>query len=77
MIDTKRTAILSCVALCTGLGLASPALAHDGPHQLSYLQSLLHELAWADTLAPTPAIAAVGAIAAWRFCRRKAARTKL
>ena len=44
---------------------------------MTYLQSLLHELAWADTLASTFAIAAVSAIAAWRFCQRKAARTTL
>lgn len=77
MIDTKRTNILSCVALCTGMGFASPVQAHDGLHQMTYLQSLLHELAWADTLASTFAIAAVSAIAAWRFCQRKAARTTL
>lgn len=53
------------------MGLASPVQAHDGLHQMTYLPSLLHELAWADTLASTLAIAA------WRFCQGMAARTTL
>jgi len=77
MIVAKRTNILSFIALCTGLALASPALAHNGPHRMTYLQSLLHELAWTETLAASLTIAALGTMAAWRLCQRKAAYRKL
>jgi hypothetical protein len=77
MIHSGRN-ISSLITICTGLALASPAFAHDGPHQMTYLQSLLHELAWSDTLAVTLSVAvAVVAVAAWRLCQRKAGLTKL
>jgi hydrogenase/urease accessory protein HupE len=64
--------------LCTAMMLfASPAMAHDGPHQLTYLQSLLHELSHADYLHATLAVGAIGAMAAWRLTRRKRTCTKL
>ena len=64
--------------LCTTMALlASPAFAHDGPHQMTYLQAMLHELAYADYLPATLIAAAVGAAAVWRLARRKPARTKL
>jgi hypothetical protein len=64
--------------LCTTMALlASPAFAHDGPHQMTYLQALLHELAYADYLPAALAVAAVAVAAAWRLTRRKPARTKL
>jgi hydrogenase/urease accessory protein HupE len=75
MIHPSRT--IARLSLCTGLALASPAFAHDGPHQMTYLQNLLHDLAWADTLSATLAIAAAGTMIAWRLTRRKAACAKL
>jgi hydrogenase/urease accessory protein HupE len=75
MIHSGRA--IAPLSLCTGLALASPAFAHDGPHQMTYLQSLLHELAWSDTLPVTLSVAVVTAVAAWRLCQRKAGSTKL
>lgn len=75
MIHSGRA--IAPLSLCTGLALASPAFAHNGPHQMSYLQSLLHELAWSDTVAATLSVAVVATVAAWRLCQRKAESTKL
>lgn len=74
MRDPKRTILL--FSACTAMTLsATSALAHDGPHQLTYLQWLLHELAYADTLplALAAAVAAASGAAAWRLLRRKSA----
>ena len=76
MIKTIRPA--AALPLCTTMALlASPALAHDGVHQMTYLQSLLHEMAHADVLATVACAAALAATAAWRLSRRRAARAKL
>jgi hypothetical protein len=76
MINTTRT--LATLPVCTTMALlASPALAHDGMHQMTWLQSLLHELAHAGTLPAVLAIAACGAAAAWGLSKRKAAAKKL
>lgn len=65
-------------SLCTAMMLfASPAMAHDGPHQWTYRQGMLHELAHADHLPAAMAVVAIGAIAAWRLTRRKVSCTKL
>lgn len=77
MINAKRTNTPSLITTCTGLALASPAFAHNGPHQMTYLQSLLHQLAWNDTLAGALTVGVVASMAAWRLCQRKAGRTKL
>nr|WP_314627272.1 hypothetical protein [uncultured Noviherbaspirillum sp.] len=64
--------------LCTTMALlSSPAFAHDGPHQLTYLQALLHDLAYADYLPAGLALTAAVAAVSWRLARRKASRTKL
>ena len=75
MIHPGRT--IAPIFLCTGLALASPAFAHDGLHQMTYLQSLLHELAWSDTLAVALTIGGFAAVAAWRYWRHRAARATL
>jgi hypothetical protein len=75
---TNATRTLAPFSLCTTMALlAIPAHAHNGPHQLTYLQSLLHELAYADILPAALMLAAVGAAASWRLARRKAAGTSL
>jgi len=64
--------------LCTMLALAAgPAFAHAGPHQMTWLQSLLHDLAHADTLSMLSFVTATGALAAWRLCLRKTRRIAL
>ena len=74
---TNATRSLASFSVCTTMALlASPAFAHDGPHQMTYLQSLLHELAYADALSTVLSIAAFGSVAAWRLSRRKALRAK-
>lgn len=76
MTNTIRT--VAALPLCTMMALlASPALAHDGVHRMTYLQSLLHEMAHADVLSTVACAAAFAAAAAWRLSRRKAARAKL
>ncbi|MDB5760270.1 MAG: hypothetical protein JWM30_3559 [Burkholderia sp.] len=75
MTDKKNT--LASLFLCTTMALlTSPAFAHDGPHQMTYLQAMLHELAYTDHLPAALAIAAAGVIATagMRLRRRKAAR---
>ncbi len=64
--------------LCTTMALlASPAFAHDGPHQLTYLQAFLHELAYAGYLPAALGLTAAVAAVTWRLARRKASRSKL
>lgn len=76
MTDKIRT--LAALPFCTTMALlASPAVAHDGVHRMTYLQSLLHEMAHADALVILACAAAAGAAAAWRLSRRKAARARL
>ena len=70
------TTTFSALALSSALTWCGPARAHDGPHQMTYLQSLLHELAYADTLSTVLSIAAFGSVAVWRLSRRKALRAK-
>ena len=67
----------SSFALCTSLALFRPAFAHDGAHHFTYLQSLLHELAYGDALPFALAAVAAGSAVAWRLLRRKPARTRL
>lgn len=79
MTRTART-FFSAFLCTTTVLVTGPAAAHDGPHQLTYLQSLLHELAYADALPAvlsTAAIAAIGCAAAWRLSRRRTARHKM
>ena len=77
MRDPIRTILLS--SACTAMTLsATSALAHDGPHQLTYLQWLLHELAYAGPLPVALAAVAAGAgAAAWRLLRRRSGRRRL
>jgi hypothetical protein len=58
---------------------ASPALAHDGSHELTYLQAFLHALAYAGDWPAALALVttAVAAATVWRLARRKTSRTKL
>ena len=76
MSNAICTTTFSTLALSSALTWCSPAHAHDGPHQMTYLQSLLHDLAYADTLATVVSIAAFASVAAWRLSRRKAHRAK-
>ena len=70
--------IKTTTSLCTTLALTSPAMAHDGAHEFSFLTSLLHELSHADyLLGALDAVAALGAGAAWRLTRRKRDRSGL
>ena len=76
MNNNTRTVIP--FTLCTTMVLlAGPAFAHEGPHQLTYLQVLLHDLAYADYLPAGLAMATATIAAAWRLTRRKASRAKL
>lgn len=69
---------VAAVSVCTTMALlAGPAFAHDGPHQMTYLQSLLHELSHAGSLAAALAVAVPLAFAACGMQRRRAARAKL
>jgi hypothetical protein len=77
MRNAIHTMTFSSLALPAALTWCGPAHAHNGPHQLTYLQSLLHELAYADILPAALMLAAVGAAASWRLARRKAAGTSL
>ena len=76
MHKAKRTTLP--VSLCTTMMLfAGPAMAHEGPHHLTYLQSLLHALAHADYLAAAMAVVAIGTFAFLQPTRRKTVRAKL
>ena len=75
---SNNTRALIPYILCTTLVLlTSPAFAHDGPHQLTYLQFMLHELAHADYLPAALGVAAVTVAAVWRLARRKVSRNRL
>lgn len=70
MRDKKHT--LPSLSLCASMALLSnPAMAHDGRHQMIWLQVMLHELAYTAYLPAVRVIAAIGVIATLR--RRKAA----
>lgn len=75
MTRSLRTSILPSLALCTALALSSPAMAHEGVHEATFLANLLHELAYTDYLSGALATVALGL--AWRMARRKTSRTKL
>jgi hypothetical protein len=77
MTKPSRTPTLPTLALCTALALSSPAMAHDGVHETTFLASLLHELAYTDYLFGALATVALGLGVAWRMARRKTSRTKL
>jgi hydrogenase/urease accessory protein HupE len=77
MTKPGRTPTLPALALCTALALSSPAMAHDGVHDTTFLASLLHELAYTDYLFGALATVALGLGVAWRMARRKTSRTKL
>lgn len=76
MITVPRTP--APLFFCTMLALAAgPACAHAGPHQMTWLQWLLHELADADTLSILMFLSVSSALAAWRLSRRKSSRIAL
>ena len=71
----NSTRALIPYTLCTTLVLLStPALAHDGLHQVTYLQALLHELAHADYLPAAFGSGTLTVAAIWRLTRRKVSR---
>ena len=73
MKEKKNT--LASLSLCTMIALvASPAFAHEGPHQMTYLQAMLHELAYADYLAAAFALAATCVVTTMRLRRSRAAK---
>jgi len=75
---TNATRTMATVILCTTMALlAGSALAHDGPHQMTTLQHLLHALAWTDILPATLVIAVVVTVVGRRLTRRKATRRGL
>ena len=76
MTNTIRT--VAALPLCTTMALVtSSALAHDGVHQMTYLQSLLHDMADVDVLSTLACAAVFAATATWRLSRRKTARARL
>lgn len=77
MTRTNRTAIRRLRALCTALALSGPAMAHDGPHNLTLLESVLHELAYTDYLYGALAMGAMGVALACRVIRRRSAAAAL
>lgn len=74
---TKPSRTPTLPTLCTALALSSPAMAHDGVHETTFLASLLHELAYTDYLFGALATVALGLGITWRMARRKTSRTKL
>ena len=69
---TQKKKTLAPLCLCTTIALlTSPAFAHDGPHHMTYLQSMLHELAYADYLAAAFVLAATGVVTTMRLCRHR------
>ena len=75
---SNNTRALIPYILCTTLVLlTTPAFAHDGLHQPTYLQAMLHELAHADYLPAAFGLGTLTVVAIRRLARRKLSRGQM